>query len=221
MPAATDAMPCYGQYAASHFGNMTMYMARFGACLLALALPLMSAACGNSTPPPRVGTDITGAMPSLEFHMTRANDGAEVSAKDYRGKIVLVYFGFTNCPDVCPLTLANLAEAVRKLGPKAKDVDILFVTVDPDRDTLPILKEYAAAFSPEMVGLRGTKNAIAVLARRYRVAYDVTPAKGNHPYTVNHSSAVFFFDEKGHARIVSTQTDDTQAIAANIEGLLP
>lgn len=180
---------------------------------------LALAGCGDNKPP-AAGTNITGAMPKLEFHMIRASDGAAVSAKDYRGKVVLLYFGYTNCPDVCPLTLADLADALHRLGAKANKVAVLFVTVDPNRDTLPIMKQYAAAFAPQMVGLRGTQNAIASLARRYRVAYDVTPASKNHPYTVNHSSAVFFFDPKGRARIVTTQTNDTAAIAADIKGLL-
>ena len=116
--------------------------------------------------------------------MLRANDGKPVTAADYRGKIVLLYFGYTNCPDVCPLTLANLSQSLRRLGKDAKQVRVLFVTVDPDRDTAPILKAYVNAFSPEMDGLRGTDNAIAILARRYRVAYSVTPAHDGKPYEV-------------------------------------
>ena len=152
--------------------------------------------------------------------MLRANDGKPVTAADYRGKIALLYFGYTNCPDICPTTLANLAEALRRLGPKATDVRVLFVSVDPDRDTVPILKAYVNAFSPEMDGLRGTKNAIAALARRYRVAYDVKKPTKDHPYEVMHSAAVFFFDKTGKARLVTLSTDDTAATAADIERLL-
>lgn len=164
--------------------------------------------------------DITGVMPDLEFQMQRAGDGMPVTAADYRGKIVLVYFGYTNCPDICPATLADLAEALRRLGKKANDVRVLFVSVDPARDTLPGLKAYANAFSPGMDGLRGTANAIAALARRYRVAYDVRPATAGHAYEVMHSSAVFFFDKKGHARLVTLTTADTAATAADIARLI-
>jgi protein SCO1/2 len=150
--------------------------------------------------------------------MTRANDGQVVSAKDFRGKELLLYFGYTNCPDVCPTTLANIAEALNKLGPRAKDVRVLFVTVDPNRDTLPVLKNYAKAFSSEMVGLRGTPDAIASLARRYRVAYSVDPGP---PYQVSHSSAVFFFDADGKARVVTLTTDDTAALAGDMKAVLP
>ena len=187
--------------------------------LAALAALLALAAC-DGRGPAWYGTAITGVMPDLAFSMSRANDGKPVTAADYRGKIALVYFGYTQCPDICPTTLANLAEALRRLGPKAKDVRVLFVTVDPDRDTLPIVKAYVNAFAPEMDGLRGTKNAIAALARRYRVAYDVKKPADGHPYEVMHSSAVFFFDRDGHARLVTLSTDNMAAVAADIERLM-
>ena len=187
--------------------------------LAALAALLALAAC-DGRGPAWYGTDITGVMPDLAFSMSRANDGKPVTAADYRGKIALVYFGYTQCPDICPTTLANLAEALRRLGPKAKDVRVLFVTVDPDRDTLPIVKAYVNAFAPEMDGLRGTKNAIAALARRYRVAYDVKKPADGHPYEVMHSSAVFVFDRDGHVRLVTLETDNTAALAADLERLL-
>jgi len=180
-----------------------------------LALGALSA-CGQKSS--WYGTNITGVMPPLQFIMTRASDGAAVSAKDFRGSEVLLYFGYTNCPDVCPTTLANVAAALGKLGARAKDVRVLFVTVDPARDTLPVLKTYVKAFSPRMDGLRGDADAIAKLARRYRVAYTVDPGP---PYEVSHSSAVFFFDAQGHARVVTLATGDTDALASDMEKLLP
>ena len=185
----------------------------------ALAACLMLAACDSHSAHWH-GRDMTGVLPDLQFTMLRANDAKPVTQADYRGKIVLLYFGYTHCPDVCPLTLANLSEALRSIGPDAKQVRVLFVTVDPDRDRLPILKAYVNAFSPEMDGLRGTDNAIAALARRYRVAYSVKKATKDHPYEVNHSSAVFFFDRNGKARLVTLSTNDTQGIAADIERLI-
>ena len=117
--------------------------------------------------------------------------------------MALLYFGYTKCPDICPTTLANLAEMLKGLGPDAADVRILFVTVDPNRDTLDVLRPYVKAFAPQMDGLRGPDNQIASLAHAYHVAFSVTPASNGHPYTVTHSSAVFFFDKKGNARLVS------------------
>lgn len=183
-----------------------------------LAFCLLLAACGGLDAGWH-GRNITGNMPDLAFAMQRANDGQPVTATDYRGKVTLLYFGYTNCPDICPTTLANLSETLRRLGPKAKDVRVLFVTVDSDRDTLPVLKAYVHAFAPEMDGLRGTTNAIAALARRYRVAYNVTKPAAGQPYEVMHSAAVFFFDAQGHARLVTLSTDDTAAVAADIARL--
>jgi protein SCO1/2 len=178
----------------------------------ALLLALMLAACGRS------GfhmTDVSGAMPRLDFHLTRASDGKPVSGETYRGKVTLLYFGYTNCPDVCPATLANLTGMLAKV--KSRDVQILFVTVDPKRDNLPALAEYVRAFSPQIEGLRGTDNQLADAARRYRVAYSVDPAP---PYTVMHSNAVFFFDPSGRVRLVTTDTTDVDAIAEDVEKLL-
>lgn len=187
---------------------------------IAVAVMLLAlGACGQK-PQTFNGTDISGAMPALEFRMTRANDGASVGGADYHGKVVMLYFGYTNCPDVCPTTLADLSDAVSKLGDDAKDVRILFVTVDPDRDTQGRLKGYVETFGPQVDGLRGTANAIASLARRYRVAYSVVPAGDGHAYQVEHSSAVFFFDKAGRARLVITKTDKTPGIVDDLKQLL-
>jgi protein SCO1/2 len=158
-------------------------------------------------------TDISGAMPRLDFHMT--TDGKPVTAADFRGKVVALYFGYSHCPDVCPTTLANLTDMMAKVG--SSDVRVLFVTVDPDRDTDAVLADYAKAFSPQVVGLRGDDNQLASLARAYRVAYTVKPGP---PYEVMHSNAVFFFDKDGHARLVTTDTTDTAAMAADVKRLL-
>jgi protein SCO1 len=180
--------------------------------IAAFILVLMLAGCGRS---PYHMTDIAGAMPRLDFDLTRASDGKSVDGASYRGHPVALYFGYTNCPDVCPATLANLTSMMAKLGDR--NFRVLFVTVDPNRDTPAILNQYAHAFSPQMVGLRGAPDALADLARRYRVAYSVDPKP---PYTVTHSSAVFFFDAKGRARLVTTDTSDPDAMAEDVERML-
>ncbi len=179
-----------------------------------LALFLMLAGCGRGEVSPGV-TDITGAMPGLQFSMTRANDGANVTAPSYRGKVVVLYFGYTHCPDICPATLANLSNVLKELGPRANDVRVLFVSVDPARDTAASLKAYVSAFAPQIDGLRGTPDQLARLARRYRVIYSVA-VKGRDT-EVMHSDAVFFFDKDGNARFVATATEDTRALAADIK----
>lgn len=138
-----------------------------------------------------------------------------VDATQFRGKVVALYFGYTHCPDVCPATLANLADMLGKVH--SPDVRVLFVTVDPSRDTVPVLTEYTKAFSSQIVGLRGSDNQLAALARTYRVAYSV---KAGPPYEVMHSNAVFFFDRDGKARLVTTDTTDTAAMAQDVKQLL-
>lgn len=162
------------------------------ACLLFSATPAMA---WNST-------DMTGTLPALQFTMTRAPDGKTMTAADYKGKVVLLYFGYTYCPDVCPTTLFNIAQMLKALGKRADDVRVLFVTVDPNRDTLPVLKQYTAAFAPQVVGLRGTPDQLATLAKRYRVAYTVKPASPGHSYEVTHSAAVYVFDRSGNIKLL-------------------
>ena len=147
-------------------------------------------------------TDISGAMPRLDFHMS-AKRQVRSRQRISGCKVVALYFGYTHCPDVCPTTLANLTDMLGKVN--SPDVRVLFVTVDPDRDTDAVMADYAKAFSPQVVGLRGSPNALAALARTYRVAYTV---KQGPPYEVMHSNAVFFFDRDGRARLVTTDTSD-------------
>lgn len=149
-------------------------------------------------------TDVSGVLPPLSFTMTRASDGKTVTAADFKGKIVLLYFGYTFCPDVCPTTLLGITDMLKKLGKRADDVRVLFVTVDPNRDTLPVLKQYTEAFAPQVVGLRGTPNELADLAKRYRVSYSVTPAHDGKPYEVTHGSAVYVFNRDGNIRLLFT-----------------
>jgi protein SCO1/2 len=146
--------------------------------------------------------DISGASPPLAFTMTRARDAKAVSEADYRGKVTLLYFGYTFCPDICPLTLSNVADVLRRLGPQADAVRVLFATVDPARDTLPVLADYEKSFAPQIDALRGTPDQLAALARRYRIAYSAEPATKDRPYQVTHGSVVYVFDGTGAARLL-------------------
>ncbi len=168
--------------------------------------------------------DVSGSLPALAFTMTRASDGQHVTQADYRGKIVLLYFGYTNCPDVCPETLSNLAQVLTRIGPDAQQVRVLFVTVDPNRDTPPVLAAYVKNFAPEIEGLRGTADQLAALGRRYRVVYSVTPATKDHPYEVTHSSAIYVFGAAGAARLIigslSSTHPDIPGTAADLKRLV-
>jgi protein SCO1 len=151
------------------------------------------------------GDDMTGVLPPLKFTMTRDTDGKTVTAADFKGKVVLLYFGYTNCPDVCPTTLMNVTDMLKKLGKGADDVRMLFVTVDPNRDTLDVLKQYTGAFATQIVGLRGTPDELATLAKRYRVSYSVTPAENGKPYEVTHGAAVYVFNRQGDIKVLFTR----------------
>jgi protein SCO1/2 len=181
------------------------------ACLLLLS-------CGSEQPYHM--TDITGAMPKLQFRMERANDHAIVTADSYRGRVVILYFGYTHCPDVCPTTLANLSEVLKRLDTRAYDVAVLFVSVDPDRDTPDVLGPYVRNFAKQIDGLTGPPNGLMALTRRYRVMYSVTKDTPGHPYEVMHSNSVFFFDRSGAARLVTTSTDDIAGLTEDVKRLL-
>jgi protein SCO1/2 len=186
------------------------------------AATLLLAACGAA--PAWHSTDLTGTLPDLGFTMTRASDGKEVTAADYRGKIVLLYFGYTFCPDVCPTTLLNITQIMKNLGPLADKVRVLFVTVDPNRDTPKVLQQYVSAFAPQTVGLRGTPDQLASIAKRYRVVYSVSPAHDGKPYEVTHSSAVYAFDGAGKIRLLisglSTTTPPIAGATADLKRLI-
>jgi protein SCO1/2 len=175
------------------------------AALVAAGLALTIAGCGDAGKWHAV--DVSGSLPPLSFSMTRSEDGTSVTEADYRGKVVLLYFGYTQCPDECPTTLANAAEILTRLGADAQHVRMLFVTVDPNRDTAPVLSAYIGNFAPEIEGLRGTPDALTALARRCRVLYSVTPATKDHPYEVTHSAGVYVFDRWGDARLIVAALD--------------
>jgi len=143
-------------------------------------------------------TGSTGG-PSIGGPFTLENSsGKTVTDQDFRGKYMLVYFGYTYCPDVCPTTLNAVAEAVDKLGPKAKDLRPIFITVDPQRDTPEVMKQYTAAFSPALIGLTGTPDQIASVAKEYRVYYakHVT-GPGPDDYSMDHSSIIYLVGPDG------------------------
>ena len=190
--------------------------ARLAALVIALALACVA---GCSRGPPYHLQSIQGLMPRLEFQLMD-DDGREVNAERYRGNVVLLYFGYTHCPDVCPTTLAALGAALGRLGADASRVTVLFVTVDPARDTAPVLKRYMSYFGPQFVGLRGDDEALRPLIRRYRVAYHRDPPDRNGNYAVEHSSVVFVFDANGRARLLAQEGDAPDAVAQDLRRLV-
>jgi protein SCO1/2 len=145
---------------------------------------------------------VTGLVPPLAFTMKDASTGKTVTAADFHGKVVMLYFGYTNCPDVCPDTLYKLHQIYLKLGAAAANTVFLFVTVDPARDTLPVLKKYLALFDSHFVGLRGSANQVYQLTRRYRVVASVHPSPDPEKYQVVHSALIYVFGPHGNARFI-------------------
>lgn len=184
----------------------------------ALLLAASAWGCGRSDDWRLV--DMAGRLPPLAFDMTSARSGRLVSAEAFRGKVVVLEFGYTSCPDICPTTLATLTKVLRDMGEPAKDVAVLFATVDPDRDTVVELKRYVENFAPQVVGLRGTSNQLASLARRYRVAYSVTPAANPQDIDVMHTPTLFIFDRTGRIRLLSPRIDDASGIQHDLSRLL-
>ncbi len=192
-------------------------LARAAAVLLAALALVALAACSRQ--PPYALHDISGLLPPLQFQLTDDN-GQPVTGETYRGDVVLLYFGYTNCPDVCPTTLAGLAQALRGLGQQASKVRVLFVTVDPQRDSASLLKRYVAYFGPQFVGLRGPDSELIPFTRRYRIAFhrDAPDPYGN--YAVEHSSAVFIFDQRGRVRLLAESDDRPAAITQDLRRLI-
>jgi protein SCO1/2 len=184
--------------------------------LLALAACALVAACTREAP--WRTDDISGLVPDLAFTMTD-DSGRAVTERDYRGHVVLLYLGYTHCPDVCPTTLAHLAQALGATRDHGAGARVLFVTVDPVRDTLAHLHEYAHAFGPQFVGLRGDDASLEALARRYRLTYSLGKPDAKGDYEVTHSSAVFVFDRDGRARLLITPQRDVAAVSADLDRL--
>ncbi len=189
------------------------------ALLLLLAISLLLAGCHHAAPLPFRLTNLTGHMPQLEFTLTN-DEGKTVSATDYRGKVVLLYFGYTHCPDVCPLTMAHLHVVMQRLGKLSDGARILFVSVDPARDTPAVLHAYVNAFDTHATGLTGQPRAIEALVKRYRSAFTREPASKDGGYEVSHSSAIYVFDRDGNPRVLYTPSSKQDDLVHDLHLLL-
>ncbi|MEZ5703201.1 MAG: SCO family protein [Burkholderiaceae bacterium] len=164
------------------------------------------------------GIDITGVDYARDFSLTDF-DGVQRTMADYRGKVVMLYFGFVQCPDVCPTALTRAAEVRRLLGAEAASrVQLLFVTVDPERDTPALLREYMAAFDPSFVGLTGTLEEIQAVADAFRVVFRKVPTGST--YTMDHTALTYLFDTQGRVRVALRHQQTAAEYAADIQRLL-
>ena len=163
-------------------------------------------------------TDVTGAKFGRDFALTD-HDGRPRILADFRGKVVALFFGFTRCPDVCPTTLAELAAVMNQLGADAGGVQVLFVTLDPERDTPALLKQYVPAMHPAFLGLYGDAEAIARTAKEFKVYYQKQPASGGG-YSVDHTAGTYLFDRKGRLRVFAPYGQDQAALMHDLRLLL-
>ena len=185
--------------------------------LAALALCSL-VACGDK-PQEFHATDVSEADFGKSFELVD-HYGQVRYLEDFRGKVTVVFFGFTHCPDVCPTNLAKLADVVGKLGDSARDVQVLLVTVDPERDTPEVLAGYVTAFNPGFVGLTGSVEQIATVAREFRIFYQKSEGPRPGMYSVDHSAGTFILDQQGKLRLYVRHDQDSEMIAGDIQQLL-
>ena len=185
----------------------------------ALALALALAGCG--TPQPQFNnTDVTGSDCCHDFRLTD-HHGRTRMLEDFRGKAVVIFFGYTQCPDVCPTTMAELKAAMQLLGPDAQRVQVLFVTLDPERDTRELLANYVPAFDPSFLGLFGDAASTAKIAKDFRVFYQKHAGPTPGSYTLDHTAGSYVFDPQGRVRLFVRYGDDGGAkLAADLRTLL-
>ena len=174
---------------------------------------------GVAQKPSFKAVDITGAEYARELSLTDA-DGKARQLSDFKGKVTLVFFGYTQCPDVCPTTLAELAAVKRDLGKDGKRVQGVFVSVDPERDTPEILKAYMASFGPDFVALRGTPEETQTAAKNFKVFYAKSPGKTEGSYTMDHTAGTYVFDAQGRVRLFVRYGSGAEALLHDLKLLL-
>ena len=165
------------------------------------------------------GADITGADYARTLALPDVN-GQPRTLADFKGKVTVVFFGYTQCPDVCPTTMAELAQVKKSLGADGDKLQGVFVTIDPERDTPEILKSYMASFDPSFVALRGTVEQTQAAAKEFKVFFAKVPGKTEGSYTMDHTAGAFVLDGKGNARLFERFGGGAEALAADIKTLI-
>jgi protein SCO1/2 len=165
------------------------------------------------------GVDITGASYARTLNLPDLN-GQPRTLGDFKGKVTVVFFGYTQCPDVCPTTMAELAQVKKSLGADGDRVQGVFVTIDPERDTPEILKSYMASFDPSFVALRGTLEQTAAAAKEFKVFYAKVPGATEGSYTMDHTAGTFILDAQGNPRLFERYGGGPEALTVDIKALL-
>lgn len=163
--------------------------------------------------------DITGANYARDFALID-HTGAKRTLADYRGKVVAVFFGFTQCPDVCPTTLADIAQVRKQLGKDGERLQVLFITVDPERDTQDVLARYVPAFDPSFVGLYGSPEQTAATAKEFKVFYQKVAGKTPTSYSVDHTAGTYVIDREGRVRLLIRHGEAVEPIVSDLKRLI-
>ncbi|QWD45673.1 redoxin domain-containing protein [Polynucleobacter paneuropaeus] len=195
-------------------------MKRFSISTLVMAL--MTLALLACSPKPEFkNIDITGASGFGSDFSLLDVDGKTRTLADFKGKVVVMFFGYTQCPDVCPTTLTEMQQAMTLLGPQADKVQVLFVTVDPARDTAAILKQYVPSFDPRFMGLRpADEAALEKVTRDFKIYYKKVPGLSPGSYTIDHTAGSYVFDPEGHLRLYIKHAQGPETLAHDLKELL-
>jgi protein SCO1 len=185
---------------------------------LFIAFFLLLTGCAEKKPEFR-SVDITGAEHAQDFALPDVNGQTKTMA-DFKGKVVVLFFGFAQCPDVCPTTMAEIAAVKKSLGKEGEKVTAVFVTVDPERDTPQVLKAYMESFDPSFTALRGTPEQTAALAKYFKIYYKKVEGKTPTSYTIDHTAASFVYDPQGKIRLYTRYGMGAQALAEDLKILL-
>jgi protein SCO1 len=200
--------------------NSRLWLLAGGGLLLGLVLTAAILILRPFGPPNFHGTVLQSSQPAQNFSLT-AHTGEEVSLHDFHGKVTLLYFGYAYCPDVCPATMGELARAMRALRPSQQEqVQVIMVTVDPERDTLEILADYMAYFHPTFLGLTGSEEEIAAAATPLGIYYEKEEGSVASGYLVNHTASVLVLDKRGHLRLVYPFDTNGEDIAEDLRYLV-
>jgi protein SCO1/2 len=188
--------------------------------LFLIALFLLISACGLAkSPTPFVATDITGADFPLPLKLTD-HTGKLRTMSDFKGKVVMLFFGYTHCPDVCPTTMSDLKNTMKLLGNKADQVQVLFVTVDPARDTQEVLAQFVPSFDKRFIGLRGSLQETAETLANFKIFYSKVEGKSKTDYSIDHSAGMYVYDKTGKIRLYINYGEKPAEMASDVSKLL-
>ena len=189
------------------------------ACALFASAGVIFSACSKSQPEFR-GVDISQVDYARDFAPLKDHNGQQRSIKDFQGKVVVVFFGYTQCPDVCPTSMQEMAEVKKMLGADGERLQSIFITVDPERDTPEMLKAYMANFDPSFLALRGSPEQLAAVAKDFKIYYKKVEGKTDTSYTMDHSAGSYVYDPAGRLRVYHRYGSGAQALAADVATLL-